>query len=49
MIPTDDELDRRAHERHMQAIRNKLINGFKLIVVIGLVVLAIQAVRGFSQ
>lgn len=46
MIPTDDEFDRRVHERHMQAVRSKLINGLKLIVLIGAVVFVIQLVRG---
>lgn len=46
MIPTDDEFDRRVHERHMQAVRSKLINGLKLVVAIGIVVLVIQFLRG---
>jgi len=46
MIPTDDEFDRRVHERHMQAVRNKLINAMKTIVFIGVVVFAVQLLRG---
>lgn len=46
MLPTDDEFDRRVHERHMQAVRNKLINGMKLIVGVGTIVLLIQLTKG---
>lgn len=49
MIPTDDEFDRRVHERHMQAVRNKLINAMKAVVFIGVAVFAVQLLRGMMQ
>lgn len=49
MIPTDDEFDRRVHERHMQAVRSKLINAAKLVVAIGVVVFLVQLARGALQ
>lgn len=48
MIPTDDEFDRRVHERHMQALRSKLINGLKAIVFIGAAVFVLQLLRGMN-
>jgi hypothetical protein len=47
MLPTNEELDKRARDRESQEIINKTIFCLKLISLSGVVVLIIQIVKEF--
>jgi hypothetical protein len=46
MLPTNEELDKRARDRETQKVIGKIILCLKTITVSGVVVLAIQIVGG---